>query len=107
MPAGKIYDLNEDPQCEPSPEPSPTPERKLPEINSLDDIYMEMKRKGGIKIDNCNEIEIIRWAIWEAIKEEKVKEASLILFNTILNLANMFLIHYNSNKTTNDKLGIS
>lgn len=104
MPSGKIYEYDETPECEPSPEPSP---RKLPDITCLEDIYEEMKNRGGIKIENCNEINVIRWAICESVKDEKVKEASLILFNTILNLANMFLLHYNRSKTTKDKLGLN
>jgi hypothetical protein len=101
MPSGKIYEYDETPECEPSPEPSP---RELPEITDLDSLLKAMKEKGGIKLENCNEIEVIRWAICESVKDEKIKEASLILFNTTLNLANMFLIHYNS---STDKLGIS
>jgi hypothetical protein len=107
MPAGFLEMIDEHMTPEPSPEPSPKTLRPLPEINSLEDLLMAMKEKGGIKLENCNEIEMIRWAIWEAVKDEKVKEACLVLFNTILNLANMFLISYNNQKTTTDKLGIS
>lgn len=104
MPPGKIYDINEEPQCEPSPEPSPRP---LPEIKDLDHLLKEIHKRGGIKLENCNEVNVIQHCIYEVLKDEKVRDANLIFFNMVLNYANMFIIAYNESKTTDDKLGIS
>ena len=44
---------------------------------------------------------MIRWAICEALnkpEQEAVRNACLTLFNMNLNLANMFLVHYNKGR---------
>ena len=103
MPSGKIYEINEEPQCEPSPEPSP---RGLPEIKDLDSLLKEIHKRGGIKLENCNEVQIIQHCIFEVLKDEKVRDANLIFFNMILNYANMFILAYNQSKSMDEKLGI-
>ena len=104
MPAGKIEEYSDEDyvpvDCSDTSSSDEEPkkeEKQLPEINDFGDLLMEIKQRGGLSLENCQEITQIRWAIFEAHKNEEIRNASLQMFNMTLNLANMFLIHYNRN----------
>ena len=78
-------------------------EKTTPQIdpNDLHELLEMIQDRGGISIDNCQEVNMIRWCICEALnkpEKEHMREACLTLFNMNLNLANMFLIHYNKGR---------
>jgi hypothetical protein len=81
-------------------------QKETPQIEPKDlhELIEQLQDRGGIRIDNCQEVNMIRWAIFEALKEpekEHIRNACITLFDMNLNLANMFLLHYNKGK---DKL---
>lgn len=82
---------------------SSSEEEEVPQIQPKDlhELIELMQDKGGITLENCSEVNMIRWAICEAInkpEQEHMREACLTLFNMTLNYGNMFLVHYNKGK---------
>ena len=100
---GNIYEVGDNIHYE---DTETQPDKELPVINNLDHLLKEIHKRGGIKLENCNEVNVIQHSIWENIKDEKVRDANLLFFNMILNYANMFIIAYNENKTMDEKVGI-
>ena len=77
--------------------------KECPQIEPKDlhELIELLQDKGGISINNCQEVNMIRWAICEAIKEpekEHIRNACITLFDMNVNLANMFLLHYNKGR---------
>ena len=84
-------------------------ECKRIEPKDLHELIEMLQDKGGISLKNCQEVNMIRWAICESINEpekESVRNACLTLFDMNLNLANMFLIHYNKGKDKMPKMSV-
>ena len=61
-------------------------------------LVKELNDKGGIKIENCQEVNMIQYTLYEAIKDEEIREACLKLFTLMLNYSNLWIIHYNLHK---------
>ena len=75
-----------------------TPQIEPKDLHELIELIQD---RGGISLNNCQEVNMIRWAICEALnkpEQEAVRNACLTLFNMNLNLANMFLVHYNKGR---------
>jgi len=86
-------------------------QKETPQIEPKDlhELIEMLQDKGGISINNCQEVNMIRWAICESINEpekEHIRNACLTLFDMNVNLANMFLIHYNKGKDKMPKMTI-
>ena len=78
-------------------------QKETPQIQPKDlhELIEQLQDRGGIRLENCSEVNMIRWAICEAINQpekEQIRNACLTLFDMNLNLANMFLLHYNKGK---------
>ena len=58
----------------------------------------EINNKGGFNIGNCNEIEIIQYLIQESNLEENIKKGSQDFFAVAVNMANLWVIHFNKHK---------
>ena len=113
MPSGKLVRQNavsndSDSDYSPEEDTSSTSseeqeKQECPQIEPKDlhELIELLQDKGGISLENCQEVNMIRWAICEQIKKqenEAVRDACLTLFNMTLNYANMFLLHYNKGK---------
>ena len=77
--------------------------KEVPQIEPKDlhELIEMLQDRGGISLENCQEVNMIRWAICEQVNKkenETVRDACLTLFNMTLNYANMFLLHYNKGK---------
>ena len=78
---------------------------KCPEINidHLDKLFATIKDKGYMSINTSQEVNLIQYAISETYNHKEQKEVLDMCHNFfpfILNLANMFLVHYKENSTT-------
>tara|TARA_Y100001973_G_C5205724_1_gene341410 strand:- start:372 stop:782 length:411 start_codon:yes stop_codon:yes gene_type:complete len=110
MPSGKLVRQNavkDDSDYEPEETSSTSSEEEeqttTPQIQPKDlhELIELLQDRGGISLNNCQEVNMIRWAICEQIKKqenESVRDACLTLFDMTLNYANMFLLHYNKGK---------
>ena len=111
MPAGKLDNISSDEEWTPvkndldtTSSSSEEEEKKTtPQIEPKDlhELIEMLQDRGGISLENCQEVNMIRWAICEALnkpEQEAVRNACLTLFNMNLNLANMFLVHYNKGR---------
>ena len=79
-------------------EQTTTPQIQPKDLHELIEL---MQDKGGISLNNCQEVNMIRWCICESLKkkeQEPIRNACITLFDMNLNLANMFLLHYNKGK---------
>lgn len=77
--------------------------KECPQIEPKDlhELIEMLQDKGGISLNNCQEVNMIRWAICEAINKPEqltLRNGCITLFNMTLNYANMFLLHYNKGK---------
>ena len=116
MPSGKLVRQNavsddSDYSPESTSSSSEEEEKTTPQIEpgNLHQLIEMLQDKGGISLNNCQEVNMIRWAICEAIndpKQEQVRNACLTLFDMNLNLANMFLLHYNKGKDKMPKMSV-
>tara|TARA_R110002096_G_scaffold29422_4_gene88514 strand:+ start:1953 stop:2291 length:339 start_codon:yes stop_codon:yes gene_type:complete len=61
-------------------------------------LMKELDNKGGIKIDNCQEIQIISHIIHASDHQPVMKEQMIQLLANIVNFANLWIIHYNKHK---------
>ena len=111
MPAGKLDNISSDEEWTPvkndldttsssseEEEKKTTPQIEPKDLHELIELIQD---RGGISLNNCQEVNMIRWAICEALnkpEQEAVRNACLTLFNMNLNLANMFLVHYNKGR---------
>ena len=71
------------------------------EPENLHQLIEMLQDKGGISINNCQEVNMIRWCICESLnkpEQEQIRNACITLFDMNVNLANMFLLHYNKGK---------
>ena len=106
MPAGKLIDTDSDysPEEETSSSSSEEQEKEeVPQIEPKDlhELIELLQDKGGISLENCQEVNMIRYCICETInkpEQEAMRNACLTLFNMTLNYGNMFLLHYNKGK---------
>ena len=82
---------------------------KIPKANENDPMNIpanfryiceELDKKGGIRIDNCNEIEIIKSAVYNQYQDESLKKSVYQLIDLMVNLSNMWLIHFSKHKET-------
>ena len=85
--------------------------KECPQIEPKDlhELIEMMQDKGGISLSNCSEVNMIRWSICEPINkpdQQSIRDACLTLFNMNLNLANMFLLHYNKGKDKMPKMSV-
>ena len=86
-------------------------EKTTPKIEPKDlhELIELIQDRGGISLNNCQEVNMIRWCICEALNQpekETVRNACLTLFDMNLNLANMFLVHYNKGKDKMPKMSV-
>lgn len=86
-------------------------EQETPKIEpeNLHQLIEALQDTGGISISNCQEVNMIRYCICETLnkpEQETIRTACLTLFNMNLNLANMFLIHYNKGKDKMPKMTV-
>ena len=111
MPAGKLDNISSDEEWTPvkndldttsssseEEEKKTTPQIEPKDLHELIELIQD---RGGISLNNCQEVNMIRCAICEALnkpEQEAVRNACLTLFNMNLNLANMFLVHYNKGR---------
>lgn len=62
-------------------------------------LIKELGNRGGIRIDNCQEIEYIQSVLYENIKEEELREGCLKIFTLMVNYSNLWIIHFNKHKS--------
>jgi hypothetical protein len=61
-------------------------------------LMKELENKGGIRFENCNEIEIMQSVIYENIKDESIRDNCLKILIQLVNFSNLWIIHYNKHK---------
>ena len=97
----QIQELKEkalDPDWLPEPEPE---EEKLDPMDIAPDmrfICEELKKKGGIRFDNCQEFGLFWDLLDKSDYPDDIKNQSKMILGQVLNFANMWIIHYNNHK---------
>ena len=73
------------------PEPAVDPMDISPDMKY---ICEELKNKGGIRFDNCQEFGLIWDLISKSEYPDNIKQQSQMILSQVLNFANMWIIHY-------------
>tara|TARA_R100000231_G_scaffold94253_1_gene70765 strand:- start:829 stop:1230 length:402 start_codon:yes stop_codon:yes gene_type:complete len=63
-----------------------------------DYLLTELHNRGGIRLDNCQEINLIRDLVHQSKYDEEMKMNMYKLFEVLINYANLWIIHYNKHK---------
>ena len=63
-----------------------------------DFLMKEINKKGGIKLENCPEIETICYCIDNSDLQPDMKKSCLVMLEHIVNYGNLWIIHYNRHK---------
>ena len=107
MVAGKLVEIDEDyvPESESESDTSSigtqTEEQKIDPMDVPADfksLMEEVHNKGGFNIGNCQEIELIQYIIHESKLDEGLKKGCQDFFSVAVNMANLWVIHFNKHK---------
>ena len=61
-------------------------------------LMKELGKKGGIRMDNCQEINVISHTIYESKLDNSIKENCIKILEHLINYSNLWIIHYNKHK---------
>ena len=61
-------------------------------------LIKELGKKGGIRMDNCSEINVISHTIYESKLDKSIKENCIKILEHLVNYSNLWIIHYNKHK---------
>jgi len=61
----------------------------------IDNLLRELHSKGGIRLDNSQEINLIRDLIHQSKYNDELKLSMYKLMELMINFANLWIIHYN------------
>lgn len=61
----------------------------------IDNLLRELHSRGGIRLDNCQEINLIRDLIHQSKYDDEQKMQFYKLMELMINFANLWIIHYN------------
>ena len=105
LPSDKLEDFHPDEQekieallKKPKEEPLTDEEKKNP-LTIPPDIHRLLKglgNKGGIKIDNCQELNLIRDLIHQSKLDVDMKLSMYKLLELMCNFGNLWILHYNT-----------
>lgn len=62
-------------------------------------LMKELGNKGGIRMENCQEINVISHTIYESDLDKVIKESCIKVMEHMVNYSNLWIIHYNKHKT--------
>tara|TARA_R110000824_G_scaffold149087_2_gene319174 strand:- start:1861 stop:2262 length:402 start_codon:yes stop_codon:yes gene_type:complete len=63
-----------------------------------DELLTALGRIGGIRIDNCQEVGLMRDLIHQSNHDDTNKEQMYKLFELLINYTNLWIIHFNKHK---------
>ena len=63
-----------------------------------DELLTELGKIGGIRIDNCQEVGLMRDLIHQSKHDDTNKEQMYKLFELLINYTNLWIIHFNKHK---------
>ena len=105
MVAGKLIKVDEDyvPESESESDTSSigTQTEKIDPMDIPADfkfLMEEIHNKGGFNLGNCNEIEVVQWIIQESKMDDSIKKGCQDFFSVAVNMANLWVIHFNKHK---------
>jgi len=61
-------------------------------------LIKELGKKGGIRMDNCQEINVISHTIYESKLDARIKDNCIKILEHMINYSNLWIIHYNKHK---------
>ena len=64
----------------------------------IDNLLRELNNKGGIRLDNCMEINLVRDLIHQSKHPEDIKMSMYKIIELMLNFGNLWILHYNKHK---------
>jgi hypothetical protein len=65
----------------------------------MDFLMSEIKKKGGLRFDNCQEFGLYWDLLEKSDYPDNIKEQAKAILLTVINIANLWIIHYNKHKS--------
>jgi len=64
----------------------------------IDNLLRELHKRGGVRIDNCPEINLVRDLVHQSKYDDDMKLSMYKILELMLNFGNLWILHYNKHK---------